>query len=98
LRQSFSGRTPDSKSGNVGSIPTWRAEVFFMSLVGFQIKVRSGALSGVQVTCVAEHEVMGKGYQGEARYRDGTDLLAVIAEAVHDAGKAPILTRPPVAG
>jgi hypothetical protein len=64
-----------------------------MSLVGFQIKVRSGETSGVQVTVVAEYEISGKGWQGEPRYRSGMDLIQTIAEAVHDAGKAPIPPR-----
>lgn len=64
------------------------------TLTGFQIKVRSGPTSGIQVTAVAEHEIAGQGRQGEPRYRAGTDLLAVIAEAVHDAGKAPLIPRP----
>lgn len=62
-------------------------------LTGFQIKVQNNP-AGASVTAVAEYQdVEGRGYQGEPRYRAGSDLLKAIAEAVHDAGKAPILQR-----
>lgn len=65
-----------------------------MIVVGFQIKVRYGAGGVVRATATAELlDGLGKGHQSEARFREGTDLQAVLAEVTADAAKAPVLAR-----